>query len=82
MKRLKFVIRFIAGFQANKSKYNCYLKSWVIYLLKVQVSRKRNYFVFKKIKYFEINERYLHVCLLYTSPSPRDKRQYRMPSSA
>ena len=21
-------------------------------------------------------------CLLYTSPSPRDKRQYRMPSSA
>ena len=25
--------------------------------------------------------RYLH-CLLYTSPSPRDKRQSRMPSSA
>ena len=24
----------------------------------------------------------LLVCLLYTSPSPRDKRQYRMPSSA
>ena len=24
----------------------------------------------------------LHVCLLYTSPSPRDKRQSRMPSSA
>ena len=23
-----------------------------------------------------------HVCLLYTSPSPRDKRQSRMPSSA
>ena len=23
-----------------------------------------------------------YVCLLYTSPSPRDKRQYRMPSSA
>ena len=23
-----------------------------------------------------------HGCLLYTSPSPRDKRQYRMPSSA
>ena len=23
-----------------------------------------------------------HDCLLYTSPSPRDKRQYRMPSSA
>ena len=26
--------------------------------------------------------RYLWACLLYTSPSPRDKRQSRMPSSA
>ena len=25
---------------------------------------------------------YLRSCLLYTSPSPRDKRQSRMPSSA
>ena len=25
---------------------------------------------------------YLMTCLLYTSPSPRDKRQSRMPSSA
>ena len=25
---------------------------------------------------------YLKSCLLYTSPSPRDKRQSRMPSSA
>ena len=24
----------------------------------------------------------IHICLLYTSPSPRDKRQSRMPSSA
>ena len=24
----------------------------------------------------------VYLCLLYTSPSPRDKRQYRMPSSA
>ena len=24
----------------------------------------------------------IYPCLLYTSPSPRDKRQYRMPSSA
>ena len=27
-------------------------------------------------------ERYFNTCLLYTSPSPRDKRQSRMPSSA
>ena len=33
--------------------------------------------------FFEVHE-YVHtyVCLLYTSPSPRDKRQSRMPSSA
>ena len=27
-------------------------------------------------------EAYIVACLLYTSPSPRDKRQSRMPSSA
>ena len=31
------------------------------------------------IKY---SEKLIHCCLLYTSPSPRDKRQSRMPSSA
>ena len=30
-------------------------------------------------KQFFLNNK---ACLLYTSPSPRDKRQYRMPSSA
>ena len=30
----------------------------------------------------KINTRRLNTCLLYTSPSPRDKRQSRMPSSA
>ena len=30
----------------------------------------------------EILNEYLGICLLYTSPSPRDKRQSRMPSSA
>ena len=29
-----------------------------------------------------IEEEWDDVCLLYTSPSPRDKRQSRMPSSA
>ena len=27
-------------------------------------------------------EAFINICLLYTSPSPRDKRQSRMPSSA
>ena len=38
-------------------------------------------------KILEVNRQYLQHdyytdCLLYTSPSPRDKRQSRMPSSA
>ena len=35
----------------------------------------------KNITQKRIFEKYIH-CLLYTSPSPRDKRQSRMPSSA
>ena len=33
-------------------------------------------------KYNFLKERINNTCLLYTSPSPRDKRQSRMPSSA
>ena len=29
-----------------------------------------------------VNDAKRYICLLYTSPSPRDKRQSRMPSSA
>ena len=31
---------------------------------------------------FDNRGRLFYICLLYTSPSPRDKRQSRMPSSA
>ena len=31
---------------------------------------------------FDVERTHLGTCLLYTSPSPRDKRQSRMPSSA
>ena len=32
--------------------------------------------------YVRVHHAVSYVCLLYTSPSPRDKRQSRMPSSA
>ena len=32
--------------------------------------------------WIDLSEQELKNCLLYTSPSPRDKRQSRMPSSA
>ena len=31
---------------------------------------------------FELIKRYREICLLYTSPSPRDRTRSRMPSSA
>ena len=34
----------------------------------------------KSIKEFEVNNN--SICLLYTSPSPRDRQKSRMPSSA
>ena len=37
---------------------------------------------FNTIQQDDINVHYAYACLLYTSPSPRDKRQSRMPSSA
>ena len=35
-----------------------------------------------KIRKIVQNFKYIHSCLLYTSPSPRDMRRSRMPSSA
>ena len=37
---------------------------------------------FKLCTYKRLLDIYSNSCLLYTSPSPRDKRQSRMPSSA
>ena len=42
----------------------------------------------QKLEYFDAlaklieKQKLFYICLLYTSPSPRDKRQSRMPSSA
>ena len=35
-----------------------------------------------KLAIFDILDEYYGICLLYTSPSPRDQRGSRMPSSA
>ena len=37
---------------------------------------------YKDEEHKDLNVRTHTLCLLYTSPSPRDKRQSRMPSSA
>ena len=51
----------------------------------VQLSSRVEKAIFKSIealKERDITASQKVVCLLYTSPSPRDKRQSRMPSSA
>ena len=47
-------------------------KTWYDYL-----KRERS-----KARYMGLEQEWISPCLLYTSPSPRDKRQSRMPSSA
>ena len=46
----------------------------------IRIQPKKN--IMKIIKRFALLEIRIYTCLLYTSPSPRDKRQSRMPSSA
>ena len=52
-----------------------------IHSLKLQIEHEPNaeMFALLGLTYFH-NEQY--PCLLYTSPSPRDRTRYRMPSSA
>ena len=58
--------------QNNDKKYKGFIKGSVIEKLR---NDKHNAFLSRDLA--KIN-----TCLLYTSPSPRDKRQSRMPSSA
>ena len=48
----------------------------------ILVPRTKNVKSHKKIKIKKKFDVLVSSCLLYTSPSPRDKRQSRMPSSA
>ena len=60
-----------------EGEYNGVLQPWVHYLpLKQDFSNIREIFEF-----LEDNDR-VKICLLYTSPSPRDRTRSRMPSSA
>ena len=52
------------------------------YVFKVNTSATKNQ-VKKAIEAkFDVNVTKVNICLLYTSPSPRDRQKSRMPSSA
>ena len=61
---------------------------WIYWLLFILARVSTNCFVMLSGYYLSERKGPVHVgrlfriCLLYTSPSPRDKRQSRMPSSA
>ena len=47
-----------------------------------RVQRKKKYFPGYVLIKSEMDNNIYHICLLYTSPSPRDRSLSRMPSSA
>ena len=53
-----------------------------VYLKKIDHSNDLSYE--NEVKFDSVNSpaHYMHGCLLYTSPSPRDRTRSRMPSSA
>ena len=61
--------------------------NWDLHKLRLEKFRRSQYkgltfFVSSENRIYYLSEEGDKVCLLYTSPSPRDKRQSRMPSSA
>ena len=71
------VFFYFTGFQSVFFIRALELKIMVVY--RYSVSSIFGCFVLKKIRNGSLQ---VVICLLYTSPSPRDKRQSRMPSSA
>ena len=58
-------------------------KEWLQFLEVIKRKYGYNlYYILKKYHYERRDNDSVGGCLLYTSPSPRDKRQSRMPSSA
>ena len=47
-----------------------------------RIQRKKKYFPGYVLVKCEMDNDIYHICLLYTSPSPRDRTRSRMPSSA
>ena len=65
--------------QSRDSLFNSFLTARVIETITAKASQSDSPHQIISQSIAFLND---HICLLYTSPSPRDKRQSRMPSSA
>ena len=79
-----FVIAIRSAFLKKKDKQKFSLLTLIVLSIFVIVLSNFNFKViqFVKLGINEVIYRSSHICLLYTSPSPRDQRGSRMPSSA
>ena len=57
-------------------------RGWIKKLLDEAENERMHLMIFIEIAKPNMLERWMIICLLYTSPSPRDQRGSRMPSSA
>ena len=84
LSKAKAYLKRYESFEANP----LYLDSAYVFLKQTLKTESYPYYIqyyYLKNDYYSIVNYHLslsNICLLYTSPSPRDKRQSRMPSSA
>ena len=72
---------YVLGFRIKIKKFTLWIENSFFFLKIMFYKIKDNL----RVKFYEVflkNFAKKDICLLYTSPSPRDKRQSRMPSSA
>ena len=81
VKQLKINVTNISSFLKNSNNTYIGLKKKNSALISRQEKRRKQEMEEKQLEKRE-EPKQDYGCLLYTSPSPRDKRQSRMPSSA
>ena len=70
------------GIQATRKSYKWYKKLFVRLVLQSALNSHKIFHQETGMNKVTFLDFLINTCLLYTSPSPRDKRQSRMPSSA
>ena len=75
----EFCIKWATKFKTFSNHYVSYVPLQNIPLDYEYVSRSA---CLQSVHFININDRVSNGCLLYTSPSPRDRQKSRMPSSA